>query len=407
MKIIPKEHPCGWYSGIVHIWDLPEDTTYVDLKKEFKYRLLYSAKGNISWKKFTKVYGINYNTLLSYKHRQRITLKTIWNLLELANENGVKITREHVEKNLSKIGGHQSFIENPKVPFDFNNIEGAKFIASILHDGGIRTRNASFYSNYNLAKKEELAKTANKIFGKIRLSLKTDSVEFPLIVGMVLTRGIGLKTGNKVVNNPRIPEFIFSLDNLSISSYLKQAYDDDGCVVKGKISNNKIVTITCNTGHALIPPEPNLLIGIKRLLESLEIPSQKVVKSKSKYIKNRGYISQEWKLSITGLYSLIKFKELVNFGINYKIKNLSTIIKELEFLSKRLQNPKNLSEKIVLNICKKKRLVDKRILALETNFSPLWTKVLLNRLEDKGYLRKLQKMRYNSLDRFVYRGDRD
>lgn len=403
-----KNKPNGWYTGIVHIWDLPQDEVYVDLKKEFKYKLLFGAKGKNPWSNFTKFHRIHQDILLSYKYRQRVSLKIIWKLLKLANKNGIKITKEEIEKNITKIGGHQRFIENPNLPFKFNSPEGTKFIAAILHDGGVRTRNSPFYSNYVISKRKEISTTANKIFGKIKVSFKTKSIEFPIIIGIILTRGIGLKRGNKVVSNPKIPEFIFNLENKSISSYLRQAYDDDGFVVKGKRNNHKMVGITCNTGHISDPPKPNLLIDIKRLLDKLGIPTQRTIKkSKSKFSQKKNYLSQEWKLLITGLYSLSKFQEGVDFGLDYKNKNLTFIIKKLRKDSKKPQNPNNLSEKLALEVCRRKRVVDKYILASETNFSPLWSRALLNKLVNKGYLQKLEKANYNDSNIFIYKGDKN
>lgn len=402
-----KNHSIGWYNGIVHLWDLPGDILYIDLEKNFKIRLLNSAKGNFTWKEFSKYHKINYKTLLKYKYKQRLSLKTIWKLLEITNKNNKKIKKEDIEVNTIKLGGRQSYIKNPKLPFNFNNPEGARIIAAILHDGGIKSNyHIPFYSNYNIKKKKDVLKTMNNIFGKINVSnIKADSIEFINIIGITLVYGIGLKQGNKVLNNPQIPEFIFNLDNNSISSYLNQAYDDDGYVCNGKRNNHKLVGITCNTGHVLDPPFPNLLSGVKKLLDELEISSQKINKSKSKKIEKLGYISQEWKLIIVGRYALGKFKENVNFGLNYKRKALLSIIRDLRNSSVFLQKPKGHSEKQALKItkkfCKGEGYIDKHILASKMNFSSGWTKDILRRLENKGFITKEENRRSIEPSRFT------
>lgn len=326
-----KKYHSGWNTGIVHIWNLPEDKIYVDLKKEFKYKLLFSAKGNKPWKHFTMFHGVHHDILLSYKYRQRVSLKVIWKLLEIANKNKAKITKEDIEKNIIKLGAHQSFIENPKLPFRFDNSEGAKFIAAMLHDGGIRERLVPFYTNSNIKKRKEVSNLIKEIFGDIKIKGKYSGEiqDFIIAVGIILVYGLGMKKGNKVLTNPNIPEFIFNLDENSISNYLRQAYDDDGYVLNGKRRNHKLVGITCNTGDLVNPPFPNLLNDIKRLLNKINIKSQNITKSKSKFAKSKGYLSQEWKLFVYRIESLQKFKDLVNFNIDYKKENLSLILNEI------------------------------------------------------------------------------
>lgn len=39
--------PNGWYTGIVSLWDLPEDKVYIDLKPTFKRNFLESIKQDL------------------------------------------------------------------------------------------------------------------------------------------------------------------------------------------------------------------------------------------------------------------------------------------------------------------------------------------------------------------------
>lgn len=400
----------GWYTGIVHLWDLPANKIYITLNDKFKYNLF---KGIANLKEFSKIHKINYKTLLGYRYsnKQRISLKLIWKLLDVINDKKKIISKQDVENNTTIIGGHQSYIINPKLPFNFNNTHGAKFIASILHDGGIKKNHLiPFYSNFNVDKKKEVYNTINKIFGKIRdYDFSLDLIEYVNLIGISLVYGLGMKAGNKVLNNPSIPEFIFKLDKRSISAYLQQAYDDDGCVCKGKRKNNKMVSITCNTGNKLEPPFPNLLFGVKRLLKILNVNAQEIHKSKNKFIKKRGYLSQEWKINVTGLYSLKKFKRLINFNIDYKKEDLDFIIKHLEKSSIVLQKPNNLSKNQALEIIKraseKGNYIDKNILASKMNFTSYWTKDLLRKLNNEGNIIKIEKFKWKSPDRYIYSGD--
>jgi hypothetical protein len=349
--------------------------------------------------------GISYKKLEHFREGHKTSLKVIWRLLKFSKINGKKITKKDIQNNVVRIGGHQSEIKNPKIPFNFNSVDGAKIIAACLHDGGIKTKSLIFfYTNKNKEKRKEIFNSVKNVFGE-NLVDNTDSeiVEFFNIVGIVLIFGIGLKAGQKVINNPHIPQFILKNKKI-IPFYLSQAFDDDGCVCKGK---NKFISITSNTANEKNPLISNLLLDIKKLLEIIGIHSQNVVKSKArpKNFHDKIYISQEWKLSIRNIYSLIKFKKNVNFELYHKKQDLNEIIEKLKSSLKLFVKPKGLSEReafqISKTICENDRCVDKHILASKMDFSPYWTKELLNRLEKKGLLRRLPKRKLREPLRFV------
>jgi len=405
LKDLTEKEQNGWYTGVVHIWDLPEELVFIDLEQNFKKEFLKSLKGNLSWEKLASYSRISHKKLEHFIEGHRTSLGVIWKLLEFSKNNENKITKEDIEKNVIRIGGHQSEIKDPKLPFNFNSLDGAKIIAACLHDGGIRNKSfLFFYTNENSKKRKEIFNSVKNVFGE-NITDNTDSeiVEFFNIVGIVLVFGIGLETGQKVINNPHIPQFI-SKNKKIIPFYLGQAFDDDGYVCKGK---NKFIGITSNTANEKNPPISNLLLDIKNLLELIDIQSQNVVKSKvrPKFFHDNIYISQEWKLSIKNIYSLIKFKENINFGIDYKKQDLNEIIEKLKSSLKFFNKPRGLSEReafqISKTICKNNRYIDKNILASEMGFSAYWTKDLLKRLEEKELLQRLPDRKYKESSKFV------
>jgi len=222
-----------------------------------------------------------------------------------------------------------------------------------------------------------------------------------------LSFGIGLNTGQKVINNPEIPEFIFKLKKNIIASYIRQAFDDDGYVCCGKLYNHKLIGLTSNTASKQKPPISNLLIDTKKLLKIVGINSQNVHKGKQrpKVYKDMKYISQEWKLLISGIYSLSKFQKVVNFGLKYKIANLKKIISELKRASISLHKPHGLSEEeteeIVTDTINNISYIDKHLLASKMNISVHWAKELLKKLENKQLIKPVRNRKSTSPNKFI------
>lgn len=117
------------------------------------------------------------------------------------------------------------------------------------------------------------------------------------------------------------------------------------------------------------------------------------------------YISQEWKLLISGIYSLNKFQKVVNFGLKYKRANLKKIISELKEASISLHKPHGMAEEeaeeIVTDTINNISYIDKHLLASKMNISVHWAKELLKRLENKKLIKPIRNRKSTSPNKFI------
>ncbi len=392
------DKPEGWYSAVVHVWDLPEGRVYIDLKEDFKREFLIIAKGNLSWRELAKRCKISYKKLKHFKEGHKTSLGVVYRILEYLKERNIHYSKREIERNINRIGGKKSEIKEPVLPFNLNTTDGAKIIAAIIHDGGIWNKSlVPYYTNSVESKHETVKESLNRVFGRGsvgKTNMKDQVTYISNMVGMILVYGIGLCPGNKVLNNPKIPEFLFNSKKEVMASYLRQAFDDDGSVVNGKIKNHKLLTISINTAskRSYRAPKnstvPDTLRDIRELLKKIGINPQKpgFSKERIKFFNKKKYYSQEWKLIITGFYNIIEFQKSIGFELRYKQKALGRIINDLSKTATP-HLPHGMSLKVALGCVLKSNqdIVDKNMLAKEMRCTSFWTKELLRRLENKGY----------------------
>lgn len=202
-------------------------------------------------------------------------------------------------------------IFNPKFPMDFNSVEGAKIVSSILFDGGIKKTLHPFYTNKDESLIKNFNVTIEKVIGKIKFRENKNSnacqVTYPNIVGLILT-ALGLVPGKKVFTNPSIPDFILYGSKEIQSAFLQQAFDDEGTVSKTAIQLSQV--------HSKVEP-PLRLSQIKLLIEDLGIRVSGPY-GPYKYEAKSGDSKYAWYIQITNRTDIREFTKKINFSSERK-----------------------------------------------------------------------------------------
>lgn len=392
----------------IHIWNLPEDLVYVGLNPDFKRQIFLSAKKSGNWKELSETLDISYANLhgILYENK-KIKLKILRRLSEIT-----KINKSEIERNTSLIslrdnGGVKfaNAIINPKFPFYFNTIDGARIIASLFFDGGIDSDLYPHYRNENIELRRKVYESYVNLFGEFRARFTNykdrEQIYFPKIVGIILTKCLGLIPGRKTVTNPDVPSFIMDASKELKSVFLQQAYDDEGHVHKTtrsidfKLANglfadkNKHKSIVKNNIEEYAS---NLIKDVKKLIESFNIKTTSL-KCLNIYQTKDGRYNTRWIFEIFGKNNLEIFQNKISFISNHKINNLKNAINSFT----QEQYPRNKSEEIIYNACvnlqKKRGKITSRTLAKEISRSQIRAKKIIQKFVKEGLL-KVSKERY-------------
>ncbi len=271
----------------INIWDLPEDLVYVGLNPDFKRKIFVSAKKSRNWKELSKTLNITYTNLhgILYENK-KIKLKILKSLLEL-----IEINKNEIEKNITLIsirkncgGKFANAIINPKLPFNFNTVNGARVIASLFFDGGIDSDIYPHYRNENIELRRKVYESYANLFGEFKAKFTNykdrEQIYLPKIIGIIFTKCLGLTPGRKTITNPKVPSFIMDGPKELKSVFLQQAFDDEGHfhkaqrVIEFKLANGLFIDKAKHQSVVENNVEeyaPNLIKGVKQLIESFGI----------------------------------------------------------------------------------------------------------------------------------------
>lgn len=342
--------------GIIRLKDFPQERILVGLREEFKKEIFKHIK-----RKNVSQIGIIPSQFYNFRDNEKITIKLLFQICSYLTRKGFKeFSHNHIEKNISIIGTKRGdiYINDPNLPFNFNNEEGAYFISAILFDGGIDRQYKPHYGNRILEQRKRIVKCVEKIFGKINSrevnSKRGPMVRFPKSIGIILNYCFDIGIGNKMYNHNKIPEFIFKLNKKNKGLFLKQAFDDDGWVTTNKYSLGIVGASNVEKECFLKSKQKEfpLLNGIKKLLINFKIETNptRISKSfsKTEYRRKGEFYRYIFTFSITGRENLEKFYKEIGFNIDHKMERLKEILGNYKVRQLR----KGEIHKIALEECK-------------------------------------------------------
>jgi len=207
---------------MIHFWQLPDIRNYIILNEDFKKNILEKAK----------------NTNFEYKiirrlRRNRIKVQTIKEISKKLN-----VSLDSVEKEINWIGALNSKgLTKPKLPFDLNCRQGARFIAAIVNDGclvkeGINSYGRLLYSNTDETIRGSVIRDYVEAFGgspnevAFRNNIKNKYLEFTSLIRDIIFLILKEK-GFKSESNLEVPNFILN-NKYNMIGWIEQTIADEG-----------------------------------------------------------------------------------------------------------------------------------------------------------------------------------
>lgn len=288
-------------------------------------------------------------------------------------------------------------IKNPKIPFNFGTVEGARFIAAVMGDGEINNQLQVRYNNQDKRLINLILHSAKEIFGDIdyKIYLREDNtfqLHFPKITGLIVTE-LGLKPGYKSETNYGIPPYIFSKNKKIKSAFVRQFFNDEGNV---RLKDRRLQvkqTVKVNVSKEVCKQYKEkychrVLIGLQLLLRDLGITSNITLGALR---KNKA----DWELSFYGKENLEIFRDKIGFDSLQKQKNIETAIKSYKFPSA----PRNKRIEFALEkfriVQKRNGFVTKHFLAKECKRSKKTATYYLVDLKKKSMISESERPRNN------------
>nr|MDO8098330.1 hypothetical protein [Candidatus Njordarchaeota archaeon] len=162
---------------------------------------------------------------------------------------------EEANRHITAIG-HERAIENPNLPFELNNTDGARLMAARYSDGtncAPTGRGPTFdYANNDLECRNRVEESLRKAFGEANiLNKEYDTGEVAkvrtstYIIGQTLERA-GAVTGEVIEQNPHVPTFILEGSREMKRAWLIQASGDEGYLwpQRGKVRIGRAAEVT-------------------------------------------------------------------------------------------------------------------------------------------------------------------
>ncbi len=315
-----------------HLFALPINSTYLLFSKEYLDYLFNLINDNEGIIKLADTMGFHRTYFYRLKWDKRTSLKFVFSLY-----NALKLNLEHLENNVIQIvsGSNNSIgINNPRLPFDFNNEYGGTFLAAIMGDGSRTSLGGLIYNNQSSVLIENLIISANTLFGDVHYRLndkkdKTIQLDFPKIVGDIVAL-FGITKSYKIKSDCFVDLSNFS-KKMKIA-FIRQFYDDEGNVrlsdrrlqVKQTrvVSKKSKVEIRKNIEKYT----PRVLKELKRALNGFDINSTLALETLR---ENKG----DFSLNIYGKENLEQFRNLIGFKLEYKNNLLIDAINSYKFPS--------------------------------------------------------------------------
>lgn len=353
--------------GIIHFWDLP-NKLYVILDSKFKDRLMKEFMKVLRTKyNANKVTGIQRETISNIINKTKPTIRIdyLFKIIEVIGKE--KFNLSNVEKNIRWIGDFKSQgIVNPKLPFNFNSREGARFLAAICNDGGI-SHNA-YYCNEDKDLRESVKKDTLTIFGgdydviAERIKGNDHFLQFTSIIRDVLILMTGFK-GIKSENNPSIPSFILNNEEL-ICGWIEQTIADEGCVKYYPQTYRR--EIVWKRAYKSDLNDYKLTANEIKMLDRIGINYD--IYNVGNYKTTRGINKSTMLIRIAGRENLLKLRKLIKIPHKKKDKTFTDITNGFV----RYKEPLRIKE-VIIRICKEKGHVTSPDLKYELNYKNIET----------------------------------
>ncbi len=395
----------------LHLLDLPKSKTYILLNKRYKKVLFDNLFKHFSNSnkagKFLEIKGYN---IKGWKNKDGyVPLEAMIKISAFLRKQGHKFSPDNIENKIVayKYGEQGRPILNPKFPINFESEEGAILVAALLCDGGINKNGYPLYNNSEHCMRKRVVDSINKLVGKIHTDPskpnKNNCLFFPKILKSIVVSGLNMQIGDKVINNPQIPEiFLKTKKKEIIGAFLNQAFSDDGTAYISGVHKQGALAYGESTDISKYSKElrkaikkerltdyaSNLVKGCKILLEKLGIKVNGPY-LKQEYTRKKGGIKRtihSWSIQIQGRENIKKYQKLIGFSIERKNKRVREILsnyKEVDYGTSFKDAWKN-----VLELERKNKKITPKTFMEKRKCTQEYARFLIKWLRKKGIIKR-------------------
>lgn len=322
----------------LHWFDISDDCMLL-LESDAAIFLLSRLRENYHTNKAIAYIIGNHKFIYQLKRNKPIRVKTLKRILDCLSLNLSSY-------DLSVRYCSDKSVYAKEFPILFDKVESAILIAAFLSDGN-NQRQHPFYANTGFLG-NKILKNVQVFFSGIPWEIRNEKIRFHPFLSHLLLR-LGVPRGDKVLLNPKIPEFIYRKEEYK-KAYLTQAFDDEGHAptragrkivlgrsvalrnfpddFKERLLYTKKVTFNSlpESLKLLVAQQPpNLLKDEYDLLEELDIYSSLRCRGITKYLDR---VSADWVIEIAGRENIGRFNKEIGFSHPDKIKRIHAYLEK-------------------------------------------------------------------------------
>jgi len=380
-----------------HLFALPMSSTFVLLSKKYVEKIEKLLKETGGIKKFVETTEEKRDYFYRLKSGKKCSLKFLFILYGY-----LFLDLKELESNVIQIvsGKNNSVgIDKPKLPFQFNNKDGGRFLGAIMGDGSRTKLGGLIYNNKDEGLVKLILKSAKKVLGEVkyRLTWKKDGtlqLDLPKIAGDIVGL-FGIERGSKTKTDCYVELKNFSKDMKL--EFVRQFFSDEGNVrlsdrrlqvkqsrkLKGEISKKTV-------RERVDRFAPRVLKEIRGILEGIGIKSTISLETLREDRKG------DFSLNIYVKENLEKFREKVGFNLEYKNKLLERVINSYIYPSSPRNGRINFALEKARKVEKKRGYITKILLSKESQRSLKTAAYFLVDLKKKGLIKVIEKPRKES-----------
>ncbi len=373
-------------NGIINFWDFPE--LYVYINDDFKTKILEEFSKIFKTISQSAEFLDKSNTTIRNlkKIAYRIKINHLIKISEKINKKDFDLGK--IQRNIIWIGHKNSYgLINPKLPFDFNSREGARFLAAICNDGWIS--DGVYYSNSDPTLRKSVKRDALFVFGgdnnavKEWIKKKDQYLSFPSVIrdSMILMTDF---KGVKSINNPHIPEIIFRNKEL-MCGWIEQTIADEGYVKNFYRAHKEILWKRAFKKDLL---EYRLHLDELKILDYIGI--KYTIYNAGEYFDKNGILKTKKLLRISKRKNLTELRNLIKIPSKRKEDNFTKMIDSFVRYKERIIIKEKIKESY-----KKTGFITSQILQKEMRYKTINTAIkwLVN-FEKEGILKCIEKSFY-------------
>ncbi len=232
------------------------------LGKGYQKKLILNAKekNNFTWEELTMKLGFTKHYWSNELFNEKISIneKTYSSLCKLVGENFDKYIEKKLDDNWgrSKGGKNSGSFREPKLLIKKPSKELAEIVGIILGDGNIYSKKGYYYVRIcgdSIKDRDYLLNHVKPMFDHL-FDCKMYSIEHKIANELFISIGnkdivytlkhFGLKDGDKMKNNVKIPNWIFESEDY-IRACVRGLIDTDGCVCPITGRNYPYIWFSC------------------------------------------------------------------------------------------------------------------------------------------------------------------